>query len=366
MKILIINRHPLDMVGGGEIQCDFLATHLTRRQHDVVYLAVYGQRARYDVDYPVQPISLKFRELRQVIIQHRPDLVYWRFSKFDFLRSALSIKSAGATLVFAACNVHDVTAWSHKINFPAQGVIPRLRRRYLMARELLSSRINHLGHYFVDGVIAQTEEQAGKLPVKREVVIRSLADERSVPFAWPNPFVVWVASLKPRKNLEAYLQLARQLEPLSIDCLIVGQIMNPRYAYLTEGHELPSNVRYLGQRSYQEVNGILRQAISLVHTTYGPEGFPNVFIQAWMQGTPTVSLYCDPDAIIQRERVGALSGDFPHLVKDVHAIAADPDMRAVMGQRARTVFDTYFNPERNIDQIERFFQEVCATHGNPK
>ena len=289
MKILIINKHLHDVVGGAEIQSDFIATQLMRRNHDVVYLAVQGKQSEYDVEYQVQPASLRFDELRRLVASHRPDLVYWRCSKLHFLRSALAIKLAGTKLVFAACNLHDVTKWSHKVNFPAQGFTQRFRRRYLIVRELISSRLNHFGHHFVDGVIAQTDEQAGKLSVKREVVIRSLADERSVPFTWPKPFVLWVASIKPRKNPEAYLQLATQLQQLDIDFLMVGDIVTTQYAHIAEPRSLPRNVHYLGPRSYQEVNGMLQQALCLVHTTYGPEGFPNVFIQAWMNtfGNPS-------------------------------------------------------------------------------
>jgi glycosyltransferase involved in cell wall biosynthesis len=356
MKILIINQHPTDVIGGSEIQSDLIATYLTRFGHEVVYLAVNGAQQTYDTPYRVEPKPLTWKALRQIVVQYRPEIALWRFSKNQLLLSAIVLRLMKVKMVFSVANLYDVTPWSHKVRFRIHSF--QMIRALLI--QLLSSRINHFGYYLVDGVIAQTAEQTQQLPVRKEIVIANSADPTVVPFSWPKPFVIWVANLKPRKNPEAYLELAKHFQQTDIDFLIVGELVNPQYKLFLDKSHLPSNVHYLGTKTYQEVNGIIQQSLCLVHTTYGPEGFPNVFIQAWLQGKPVVSLYCDPDHLIQDYKIGYLSGNSMQLLQDTTELIANISLREEIGQRAMRFAEAHFNAEQNVRKYETFLQEICG------
>jgi len=115
----------------------------------------------------------------------------------------------------------------------------------------------------------------------------------------------------------------------------------------------------LGEKPLREVNGILRGALFLVHTCQ-PEGFPNVLIQAWMQGKATVSLAYDPDRLIQTQQFGFFSGSFEQFVQDTKMLLDNATMRAEMGQRAHTFASAHCSIDEVGRQFEAFFQEICG------
>ncbi len=358
MRILFINHHPQDIVGGSEIQCDLLARQLLRMGHQVVYLAVNGKQPSYDVPYMVERASLRWGDVRRVIRTHRPDVVYWRFNKRKWLPSALLFALLRVRVVFAISHINDVKKWSHKVRYDATNWQGKIRQWFESVRPALSSRINHFGFWFARGVVAQLENQTGHLG-RPEIIIPNSVDARAMPFAWPKPFVVWVSSIKQSKHPEQYLELARRLQDVPVDFLMIGEIVHRNFqAAIQEAAALP-NFHYLGAKSYREVNGIMRQAQLLV-STCEPEGFPNVLIQAWMQGTPTVSAYYDPDRMIQRHQLGSCSGTFEQFEDDVRRLLNNDSLRREIGQRAKRFAEERFNLETNAKQLEAFLSHICA------
>lgn len=357
MRILFINHHCQDIIGGSEIQCDLLARQLMRMGHQVVYFAVNGKQQRYDAPYPVERASLRWGDVRRVIRKHRPDVIYWRFNKRKWLPSALLFWMMGVKVVFAISHINDAKKWSHKVRFDAEDWRGKMRQRIESVRPALSSRINHVGFLFARGVVAQLESQTGHIR-KPEIVIPNSVDARAVPFEWPKPFVVWVGSIKESKRPEQFLELARRLQDMPVDFLMIGEIVHRNfYAAIQEAAALP-NFQHLGAKTYHEVNGIMRQA-RLVVSTCEPEGFPNVFIQAWMQGTPTVSAYYDPDGMIQQYQLGAYSGTFEQFEDDVRRLLNDDRLRQEIGQRARQFAEERFSVDANARRLERFLTDTC-------
>jgi len=358
MKILIVNQHPDDVIGGSEIQCDIIANQLTQLGHEVVYFAVNGQQCCYETSYRVIPGTLPGSDLRQALREYAPDVVYWRFNKRKFLPAALMIKRMGVKLVFAISHINDVIKWSHKVRFDAVSLKGKIIQRYCAFRSSLASRINHLGFFWVDGVIAQLRQQTGFLPVRKETIIPNSVDARSTPFTWEKPFVIWAASIKPAKNPELFFELAARCRDQGVDFLMVGPVVSSRYNALLRDAQTLSNFYYLGDKPYYELNGIIRQSLFLVHTCE-PEGFPNVFIQAWIQGKPTVSVFYDPDNMIQEQQLGAYSGNVEQFVQAVIAFIENSVLRQETGMRAKQFAEKQFTPASNAQKIEAFLQEIC-------
>jgi len=95
-----------------------------------------------------------------------------------------------------------------------------------------------------------------------------------------------------------------------------------------------SNLKYLGEISYEETNELLSKSSLFVNTST-TEGFSNTYIQAWMRENPVVTLNCDPDDLIKINKIGFHSGSFKRLVKDVRYLIENEDVRREMGKRAR-------------------------------
>jgi len=93
------------------------------------------------------------------------------------------------------------------------------------------------------------------------------------------------------------------------------------------------------------------------------EGFPNTFIEAWINEVPVVSLYVDPDDIIKNNALGFHSGSFEKLVKDIKYLIENPQECRRMGKRARRYVKEYHNIEKNILEYEKIFRSLTTTGG---
>jgi len=105
---------------------------------------------------------------------------------------------------------------------------------------------------------------------------------------------------------------------------------------------------------------LIRDSLFLVHTC-NPEGFPNVFIQAWAQAKTVVSLYFDPGALLATHRIGVCSGDYETFKQDVARLIAEPELRQAMAARALCFATEHCDRSKNVEQLERAFSRLVGT-----
>jgi glycosyltransferase involved in cell wall biosynthesis len=354
MKVLVVNRHHDDAVGGSEIQCDLIARELLDRGHRVVYVAVDGNGPYDRHPYRIVPVAMRGHDIADACLAERPDVVYWRLNKHFLRRVAKTLDAHHVPLVVAVSHWHDLLPWRIKSSAhePALG---RLKR-------LLLERWNFGGYRWVSGVVCQTPEQLAATPKPRAIVIPNSAQmRRSIPFSWPRPYVAWVANLKASKRPELCVELARHLLPHGVDLVMVGRLVDPAYSWL-EGYAIaPENLHYIGPRSVEEVSGVLAGALALVHTCM-PEGFPNIFIQSWQQATPTVSIEYDPGGIIKTHALGYVSeADERRFHQDVLRLVKDPTLAREAGKRGQRYVMEHCDAKYNVAKLETFLRKVVGT-----
>lgn len=352
MKIAILNRHPTDTLGGSEIQCDLIASHLRAFGHDVTFLAAPPNRINYNnLSYDVLPLrNLSFREALAVLRRLRPDVLYWRFNRRGSMPFVLVCRLLGIRFVYAMSHINDASFWTLE------------RSRYTSPRAVLSALRNgaHLlaPYFLANGIVSQVAGTEELFPfIKNKTSIRNSMSTRREDFSWPRPFVIWVANLKPRKNAEAFLQLADRLTDLGVDFLMVGKIQDHSYHYMETASLSRGNFHFLGPKRLEEVNGMLAEALFLIHTC-DPEGFPNNLIQAWLQGKPTISLYYDPNGFIETNHIGFLSGTMENMEKQTRELVENSQLRNEMGSRAQSFARHNFDPEINIRRLEGFLKSL--------
>lgn len=358
MRILILAQHLGRALGGIEIQCDLLARELAALGHTVHYGAAHGVAATaaatpYALSRwtPGSPASLA-----QLLGATSPDVVYLRHNKVALRRTAAQLREAGVPLVFAVSSLQDVQPWSYHRKHAA----PTPRRLASIAWQRLRSRWNWSGLRWATGAVSLNPHYTEHLPVARRIHIPDAMERTAVPFQWPRRYVAWVAQVKDYKNPGDYVELARRCADLDLDFLLVGALISPRYAWIADAARTPANFHYLGQRTPAQVNGILAGALALVHTC-DPEGFGNNFIQAWQQGTPTLSLRFDPGGLIEGAGLGAVPGSLDGLERALRELVADPSRRAAMAARAQRHADEHHDPRRNAQRLADFLAAVVRT-----
>lgn len=365
MRVLIVNQHVQDEIGGSEIQCDIIGSHLTKFGHDVIYGIVNARKETYNVDYDwvvlKKPYWLHFgRALKSI----KPNVVYWRLGKNRLLAAALLTRYYGMKFVFSVSSVFDTKRWISSgeklfaLDYGRKWTVLQFTKASLRTINwFLKSALNYNGFYFVDVVVHQRGDLMGKLPVKRQQKIYNSVSSDHKPFKWDKPYIVWVANLKPIKNPERFIELATNFRKRDIDFLMIGAIQDPRYDNIFNKAGLPNNLHYLGVKTPEEVNGIIRYSLFLVHTC-DPEGFSNNLIQAWSQGKPTISLYFDPDGTITKNQIGFVPGTMQKMIEDTEKLLTNETLRNSMGKKARDLAAAQFSAELNVKKLEKLFLSV--------
>lgn len=360
MRILIINEHVKDKLGGSEIQCDLIANELQKLGHEVHYLAVKGSGS-YSSSYNVHPLDLNDEvNLRRLIGSIKPDIIYWRYNRKFFYSSVKRFKSFGIPVIFSVSHEYDVTKFRSDLLRPSGSFKNTLRNW----RNFIWNLKQFRGFENVDGISNQCREFMGKLGIEREIYFPNSVLKGSAPFEWDRPFCLWASSIKKRKNPEDFIKLASELQHENVDFLMVGEIQDAAYNYLQNPDSTPPNLHYLGVKSYREVNGMLEKALMLIHTC-NPEGFPNNFVQAWAFGKPVVSLYYDPDGIIESKNLGSFSKTFDRFKKDVESWLHNAPLREEAGARAKEFSETMFDPAKNVKKLETFMVEIIEESPSP-
>ena len=362
MRVAVVNRHPADAVGGSELQCDLFARGLVARGHAVTYVAL-------DADGPAAPNGLPYTLVRldratsarpaAVVAAVRDagaDVVYWRYGRrhLDAVTAGLAVAPA-VPVVLAVAHVDDVSRWP---SGPFAGRGPRafaadVRRRVIHRRSWRA-----FGD--VAAIAAQREDFVGRAPVGLQVHVPNVVDPTVVPFAWPRPYVAWVANLKARKRPEQLAPLADALAGAGVDLLVAGALQDPRYRPLTLPDATRPNLHPLGPLSPAEAAGLIAGARCLA-VTARPEGLSNAMIQAWWHGVPTVSLDYDPDDTIATHGLGAVCGGDPAAFRRAVVTHADggPAARAA-GERARAHAQQRFALATNVALLERLLDDVVS------
>jgi len=116
----------------------------------------------------------------------------------------------------------------------------------------------------------------------------------------------------------------------------------------------------LGLESPEEVNEILKNSLFMLNT-YESEGFSENFMRAWSQGKPTISLYFDPEGIIERENLGFYSRNFEQFVSDTQRLIQNDALRNQMGKKAEKIAMDLFDPEENVKRLETFLLKIVES-----
>ncbi len=172
--------------------------------------------------------------------------------------------------------------------------------------------------------------------------------------------VLWIANYRPVKQGEMFVSLARDCADLPCDFVLVyGRTREEYIAPIRKMAAGMENLRLLPELRKEEAERLLEESLLFVNTSLD-EGFPNTFVQAWLRGTPTVSLTVDPDSVLSREDIGVLSGAYDRLVADVRSLVQNPDRARAMGEKARNYAEGVHGLRAGAHKVVKFFSGVAS------
>ncbi len=184
------------------------------------------------------------------------------------------------------------------------------------------------------------------------------AAERSLPLK-----ILWIGSIKPVKRPDLFIQLAKACSDLPCEFWLAGQFMDENTKSLII-RELPSapNVKYLGAIPFHESHTLINKAHVLVNTTEdGFEGLPNSFVQAWLSGTITMSLYADPDNVIKTHGLGYQTESIPEMKKKIVHLLQNLHLLTKMSEEVRLFGRKRFSIEEITNQLSEIMTSDFMT-----
>jgi glycosyltransferase involved in cell wall biosynthesis len=270
------------------------------------------------------PILQTLQAWYRFLASERPDWFYWRCAD-HLLGPAVQIaKLARVRTIFSAAFDTDV--------HPRRALTRRRRWWPLYA----------WGLYQAERLFVQHGGQLSELPLKwrsKAYVVPSIAGDgvSVIPHSKRESYVAWVGALRQHKRPELLIEIARKTP--AIEFVVCGgptSFGSPpgygeRIMEILRG--LP-NVEFLGQVSPARAQQVVAEAAVLLSTS-NVEGFPNTFLQAWLSGTPVVSLQVDPDRIIERMGLGAVPGSVEGAIADISALVDSGQLRERIADCAR-------------------------------
>ncbi len=337
---VIVPAHWEAVMGGSQYQAKMLVDHLLERDAcEIYYLArrVPAERPRgYEIRQIARPDGIRRYgevfdsfDLLACLKQIEPDIIYQRVGCAYTGIAAHYARRYGKRCVWHVACDQDVLPFERTFS-------RNLPIRYL-DKLLLEYGLRH-----ADAIVTQTRTQAENLwRHYRRRAVATIPNYHPLPSAPPaksgKTTVLWVANVKPLKQPEIFLRLARDLVALDdVEFVMIGKPMGkPEWwgRIAAEAERLP-NLRFAGPQPQEAVNEALARAHILVSTS-AYEGFPNTFIQAWLHEVPVLSLAVNPDGVFDSRSIGICAGSYEALKRCLVELVRDPERRDAMGAAAR-------------------------------
>lgn len=164
----------------------------------------------------------------------------------------------------------------------------------------------------------------------------------------PRQFILWVGRATESKRPRLLLDLARALPDERFVMAVAGPFDEP----------VPPNVTVRRNVPHQDMDELYAAAKLLVHTSR-VEGFSNVFIEAWKNGTPVVSLDVDTDGLIAERGLGRRARSTGELKEAVTFLLADQAQWELCSRNARAHARSHHDLDRQLDRWRALFRSLA-------
>ena len=176
---------------------------------------------------------------------------------------------------------------------------------------------------------------------------------------------LWVGHIRSFKRPDVLLKMARRLPQLNFH-MVGGRMPGSERLFdaIREQAAALGNVTFHGAVPYLKVRSLYERARLFVGTS-DIEGFPNTYLQAWSHGTPVVA-FLDPDALLERERLGRAVGTADEMCAAIFDLSHDRTAWQAASARAREYIERQFHEDKILTPyLTAFTRLLGASSGTP-
>jgi len=259
-------------------------------------------------------------------------------------------------LVFWAQTTHDSNPDERKFNCIASRLQDwGVKKADIVISQSNDQRIGFKQNYNIDSIVVPS--------ICERMSSYNAADEKNKT-GNKELDILWVGNSSEKKRQEVFYELAKLL-PNRAFAIAMNKSDDLCFADAAKEAEKLPNVTFLGTVPPVAIESWFQKTNLFLNTSIR-EGFPNTFLQAWMNGVPVVSLNIDPDNLIEKNNLGRVVGEgrmsacgenavqlaeliVPHVLE----ILADGALRKAMGEQARSYIKKHHAPEVVVPELLR-------------
>jgi glycosyltransferase involved in cell wall biosynthesis len=359
----VVSGGRIPFAGGIEVQLALMGRGLAQRGFDVrVVTCDYGQPDALPVDgmtlhkaYPPAggiPV-LRFFHPRltlgvSALMRADADVYLFRGAALWAGLVHAVARARGRRFVWLTGHDHDVRRELPDVHGP--------RDRWLVRRAIRDA----------DAIVTQTRAQQERLRadwgLESTVIMNSveLPPEATLGDG-AGTTVLWLSTYKPEKRPEWFVRFAERYP--DVRCRMVGVVPETAagagaFAAARARAERVPNLSVEAAVPRGRIDEVFAGVAVFAHSSPA-EGFPNTLLESWARAVPTVSCF-DPDAIVERERLGAARTDQDRWEQELVRRVADPTLRRDEGHRARAWAAAHHAPEVVHEQLAQLLGQVLG------
>ena len=300
-----------DTIGGSEKQLEIIENSLVKKGHSIFHVQTTPHCSQYPFleeknnkhiyHLKTKNIFLRFfygiyiLYFLRNLIHSKPDLLYTREYHYQFWLYLYSKFNNVPLVVSMSSDSRCKPLYRH----------PIIWSKLFNKDKTINRLLGDLTIPYVSKIICQNSKQSALIRKyhsrQSEVIPNCHPIPDSILKKNKIPIVCWIANIRPLKRVELFIELASQFKDKKVLFICAGRCTdNVTLRYLHKANNNFPNFKYLGEISFDKSNELISRSEILINTSTH-EGFPNVFIQAWMRNTVVVSLSVDPDDFLSKK-----------------------------------------------------------------
>jgi len=346
----------LGYVGGAEIQQVELAKELKRRGYEISFIT-YGENLK-DVEQidGIEVVPAYNRGEVNNLSSLNKALCVWR--KMKEVDADIYFHRAGCPGIISIFGRFHQKGAINSISSNIE-VTSKLNLKKDTIGQIFGKIGNWLDIKLSDIVVSQSLFQKSKLKNRFKVESLIIRNAFEIPpqadIVRPDGFVLWVGTIRKVKQPSLFLKIAEHFPERKF--LMIGGVGESLELFeeIKNASNEIQNLQFEGFVARDKIFDYYKKAILLVNTSK-TEGFPNVFLEAWLCFLPVVSLNADPDGIISKYDLGYHSETFNRMINDIKNLLENKESREKMGKNGRKYVETYHDVGSIADQYENLFK----------
>lgn len=354
--------------GGGELQIALIAKVLANKGHDV-NIVDYTIESGYTTSdgikiYPVQDWNKGFRIVRTIthrlpglyktLVSIEADIYYCRIREFRHIIAYWAARKVKAKFVIGLAHDLEILSFADRCKYEYFTNIGNL---WWFSNMVLSELLFPKLLRWSDLVLSQHAGQKDILMKKgiQSIVFPNLIDLDEIPML-TNPArkqFVYAGSIAKNKGVIELFHIIESTPDFYYN--IIGQPRDKTGRKYYEKLKSMPNVRLMGRMNHPDTLLQIMNSKALICTS-PMEGFPNIFIEAWVCETPVISLYVNPGDIFSNSSLGKFS--YGSIEVFIHQMQRISEMSNFMHSAKLLAERTYGIGEYRNKEIERVFKSV--------